>query len=80
MAVEYKNEVFVTDLVRPFCSLVVVALKQENQGGDKIWRIGDTGAPGDFSIHGFIEHPKGTGPRHMAILGMYLAVLSASSS
>ncbi|KAJ6455153.1 Lactonase, 7-bladed beta-propeller-domain-containing protein [Mycena sanguinolenta] len=37
-------------------------------GGDKVWRIGQTGGPGDFSIHGFIPQPLGTGPRHMAIL------------
>lgn len=29
------------------------------------------GAPGNWSIHGFIEHPKGTGPRHLAIQGMH---------
>ncbi|KAJ7903154.1 hypothetical protein B0H13DRAFT_752702 [Mycena leptocephala] len=38
-------------------------------GGDKIWRIGDTDAPGNYSIHELIAHPKGTGPRHMAVLG-----------
>ncbi|KAF7333957.1 Isomerase YbhE [Mycena sanguinolenta] len=37
-------------------------------GGNKVWRIGRTGGPGDFSIHGFIPQPLGTGPRHMAIL------------
>ncbi|KAF7328576.1 Isomerase YbhE [Mycena venus] len=37
-------------------------------GSDKIWRIGNAGAPGNYSIHGLIEHPKGTGPRHMAVL------------
>ncbi|KAJ6455147.1 hypothetical protein C8R45DRAFT_1111528 [Mycena sanguinolenta] len=37
-------------------------------GGDKVWRIDQTGGPGDFTIHGFIPQPLGTGPRHMAIL------------
>ncbi|KAF7319202.1 Isomerase YbhE [Mycena chlorophos] len=52
MAYAHGNEVFVPDL-----------------GGDKVWRLGQVpgGGPGDFAIHGLIEQPKGTGPRHMAI-------------
>ncbi|KAJ7214925.1 Lactonase, 7-bladed beta-propeller-domain-containing protein [Mycena pura] len=65
MALEHGNEVFVPDL-----------------GGDNIWRIGSVGGPGsgDFSIHGFIEHPKGTGPRHMAILGDDMYVLHETAN
>ncbi|KAJ7642489.1 putative isomerase YbhE [Mycena polygramma] len=44
-------------------------------GGDKIWRIGQTGAPGHFSIHGLIPHPQGSGPRHMAVLNDSIYVL-----
>ncbi|KAF7333931.1 Isomerase YbhE [Mycena sanguinolenta] len=39
------------------------------QGGDRVWRIGQAGGRGDFIIHRFIPQPLGTGPRHMAILG-----------
>ncbi|KAJ7756057.1 putative isomerase YbhE [Mycena maculata] len=65
MAVEYGPEVFVTDL-----------------GGDKIWRIGDVGPPGsgNFSVHGFIVHPKGTGPRHMQIQDDFLYVLHETAN
>ncbi|KAF7354367.1 Isomerase YbhE [Mycena venus] len=49
-------------------------------GGDKVWRIGRTGAPGDFSIHGLIEQPKGSGPRHMAILGDSMYVLHETAN
>ncbi|KAF7292658.1 Isomerase YbhE [Mycena indigotica] len=64
MAVEHGSEVFVPDL-----------------GGDKIWRIGQVGGgAGDFAIHGFIQHPKGTGPRHMAILGSDLFVLHETAN
>ncbi|KAJ7032565.1 Lactonase, 7-bladed beta-propeller-domain-containing protein [Mycena alexandri] len=49
-------------------------------GGDKLWRIGQTGAPGNFSIHGFIEHPKGTGPRHMSILDDYIYVIHETAN
>ncbi|KAJ7852583.1 Lactonase, 7-bladed beta-propeller-domain-containing protein [Mycena leptocephala] len=49
-------------------------------GGDKIWRIGETGAPGKFSIHGLIPQPKGSGPRHMAILGDSMYVLHETAN
>ncbi|KAJ7636470.1 putative isomerase YbhE [Roridomyces roridus] len=49
-------------------------------GGDKVWRIGQTGAAGNFSIHGLIQHPKGTGPRHMAIADDFLYVLHETVS
>ncbi|KAJ7336131.1 putative isomerase YbhE [Mycena albidolilacea] len=49
-------------------------------GGDKVWRIGQTGASGNFSIHGFIPHPKGSGPRHAAILDDSLYVLHETAN
>jgi len=49
-------------------------------GGDKVWRIGQTGAPGNFSIHGLIPQPKGSGPRHMAILGDFMYVLHETAN
>ncbi|KAJ7132706.1 Lactonase, 7-bladed beta-propeller-domain-containing protein [Mycena filopes] len=49
-------------------------------GGDKLWRIGQTGAPGNFSIHGFVAQPKGTGPRHMAILDDNIYVIHETAN
>ncbi|KAJ7635685.1 Lactonase, 7-bladed beta-propeller-domain-containing protein, partial [Mycena polygramma] len=49
-------------------------------GGDKLWRIGQTGAPGNFSIHGLIPHPKGSGPRHMAVLDNSIYVLHETAN
>ncbi|KAF8142704.1 Lactonase, 7-bladed beta-propeller-domain-containing protein [Mycena galopus ATCC 62051] len=49
-------------------------------GGNKVWRIGRTGAPGNFSIHGLVEQPQGTGPRHMAILDDVMYVLHETAN
>ncbi|KAJ6596340.1 Lactonase, 7-bladed beta-propeller-domain-containing protein [Mycena vulgaris] len=49
-------------------------------GGDKIWRMGEAGAPGNFGIHGSIEHPEGTGPRHMAILDDSIYVIHETAN
>lgn len=49
-------------------------------GGDKVWRLGECSPPGNWSIHGFIEQPKGSGPRHMAIRDDYLYVLHETAS
>ncbi|KAJ7225180.1 putative isomerase YbhE [Mycena rebaudengoi] len=49
-------------------------------GGSKIWRIGRTGTPGNFSIHGQIEQPLGSGPRHMAILDNFIYLLHERSN
>ncbi|KAG5645375.1 hypothetical protein DXG03_006328 [Asterophora parasitica] len=51
MSLEYNGEVFVPDL----------------QGADKIWRIVNDGAPGQFKVHGQIDVDTGSGPRHIAI-------------
>ncbi|KAJ7192407.1 Lactonase, 7-bladed beta-propeller-domain-containing protein [Mycena pura] len=49
-------------------------------GASKIWRIGRTGAPGIFCIHGQIEQPLGSGPRHMAILDNFIYLLHERSN
>ncbi|KAK6977302.1 isomerase YbhE [Favolaschia claudopus] len=49
-------------------------------GGDKVWRIGQTGAPGEFGIHGFIQQPLGSGPRHMRILDNFMYVLHETAN
>ncbi|KAJ7652425.1 putative isomerase YbhE [Mycena polygramma] len=49
-------------------------------GGDKTWRIGQTGAPGNLSIHGLIPHPQGSGPRHMAVLNDSIYVLHETAN
>jgi len=38
-----------------------------DKGNDKIWRLGQDGTPGDFSVHGDIAQPIGSGPRHIQI-------------
>lgn len=38
-------------------------------GADKIWRIVNTGSPGNFRVQGQINIQPGTGPRHIAIHG-----------
>ncbi|KAG1823198.1 Lactonase, 7-bladed beta-propeller-domain-containing protein [Suillus variegatus] len=38
-----------------------------DKGNDKIWRLGQNGSPGDFSVHGQIAQPIGSGPRHIQI-------------
>ena len=40
------------------------------KGNDKIWRVGEVdGNPGNYAIHGEIQHPIGSGPRHVRIRG-----------
>ncbi|KAF9019799.1 putative isomerase YbhE, partial [Hymenopellis radicata] len=36
-------------------------------GGDKIWRLVNTGTPGSFEVQGQIDIDAGAGPRHIAI-------------
>ncbi|KIJ16219.1 hypothetical protein PAXINDRAFT_113991 [Paxillus involutus ATCC 200175] len=51
MAYSYYDELFIPD-----------------KGNDKIWRLGEVdGNPGDFVIHGWIQQPIGSGPRHIRI-------------
>lgn len=38
-----------------------------DKGNDKIWRLGQNGSPGNFSVHGQIAQPIGSGPRHIQI-------------
>ncbi|KAL0958790.1 hypothetical protein HGRIS_014111 [Hohenbuehelia grisea] len=49
-------------------------------GGDKIWRLVQDGSPGSWRIQGFIEQPKGSGPRHIAIHNDRLYTLHELSS
>ncbi|KAJ6615216.1 Lactonase, 7-bladed beta-propeller-domain-containing protein [Mycena sp. CBHHK59/15] len=49
-------------------------------GGDTVWRLSETTAPGNFSIHGSIPQPKGTGPRHMAILDHFIYLLHETAN
>lgn len=68
MALEHGCEVFVPDLVGH-------SIAQKNprahklQGADKIWRLVQNGAPGNFKIQGQIDQPQGSGPRHIAARG-----------
>ncbi|KAH0828704.1 Lactonase, 7-bladed beta-propeller-domain-containing protein [Lanmaoa asiatica] len=49
MTYQYGNELFIPD-----------------KGGDKIWRLGEVdGNPGDYVVHGYIQQPIGSGPRHI---------------
>ncbi|KZV69610.1 putative isomerase YbhE [Peniophora sp. CONT] len=68
MAFEYKDEIFVPDLLTTA------------KGQDKVWRVGKD-ASGKFAIHGDIPQPTGSGPRHMRILNdnLYIAHELASS-
>ncbi|KZP30563.1 putative isomerase YbhE [Athelia psychrophila] len=65
MALQHGNETFVTDL-----------------GADKVWRLSEApgGDPGHWAIHGFIQQPKGSGPRHMAIYNAELYIIHELSS
>ncbi|KAF8160257.1 Lactonase, 7-bladed beta-propeller-domain-containing protein [Mycena galopus ATCC 62051] len=49
-------------------------------GGDKVWRIGQTGPPGKFSIHGLVTQPLGSGPRHMRVLDNIMYVLHETAN
>ncbi|KAF8444000.1 putative isomerase YbhE [Boletus edulis BED1] len=49
MTYEYDNEIFIPD-----------------KGNDKIWRLGEVdGNPGNYVVHGEIQQPIGSGPRHI---------------
>ncbi|KAH0832050.1 Lactonase, 7-bladed beta-propeller-domain-containing protein [Lanmaoa asiatica] len=59
MTYQYGSELFIPD-----------------KGNDKIWRFGEVdGNPGDYVVHGYIQQPIGSGPRHIRIRG----TLSAQS-
>ncbi|KDQ23279.1 hypothetical protein PLEOSDRAFT_1068287 [Pleurotus ostreatus PC15] len=49
-------------------------------GADKIWRLANTGAPGNFEVRGQIDIDVGTGPRHIAILDNILFTLHEKTS
>ncbi|KAH7926572.1 putative isomerase YbhE [Leucogyrophana mollusca] len=52
-----------------------------DKGNDKIWRLGQTDSPGDFAVHGFIQAPIGSGPRHIQIYeGMLYVVHELAST
>ncbi|KAI0653934.1 putative isomerase YbhE [Cubamyces menziesii] len=65
MALEVGSEVFVPDL-----------------GADTIWRLtqADNGAPGQYAIHGQIDQPQGSGPRHIVVRGDQLYTVHELSS
>lgn len=70
--VVYRNELLVPDLV---CWLVK---NEENtlsntfrQGADTVWRLTQTGGPGEWKISGSLPQPKGSGPRHVAVKGVF---------
>lgn len=45
-------------------------------GADKIWRLVQNGAPGNWEIQGFIQQPTGSGPRHIATRGTCISFTS----
>ncbi|KIY52129.1 putative isomerase YbhE [Fistulina hepatica ATCC 64428] len=49
-------------------------------GEDTIWRLGRVGVTGNWSNHGSIPQPEGSGPRHIAIHDGYLYTLHELSS
>lgn len=49
-------------------------------GTDKIWRLANTGAPGNFEVRGQIDIDVGTGPRHIAILDNIIFTLHEKTS
>lgn len=49
-------------------------------GQDKIWRLGQSHHGGDYSIHGIIPQPAGSGPRHIAISRGLLYTLHETTS
>ncbi|PIL23474.1 hypothetical protein GSI_14785 [Ganoderma sinense ZZ0214-1] len=49
-------------------------------GADKVWRLVEDGAPGVFKVHGQIDQPTGSGPRHIAIRGNTLYTLHETAS
>jgi len=65
MALENGDEVLVPDL-----------------GADKIWRLNQVApnTPGEWEIHGFIQQPNGSGPRHIALKDGFLFTLHELAS
>ncbi|KAF9269821.1 hypothetical protein L218DRAFT_940052 [Marasmius fiardii PR-910] len=57
MSLEHNGEIFIPDLPHSV----------NFQGGDKIWRVVNDGAPGKFKVQGQINIDAGAGPRHIAI-------------
>jgi len=51
-----------------------------DKGGDKIWRLVENGAPGDWKIEGFVEAPLGSGPRHMRVHDDQMVVIHELAS
>ncbi|KAH9849366.1 putative isomerase YbhE [Lenzites betulinus] len=49
-------------------------------GADKIWRLSEDGAPGNFKVHGQINQPSGSGPRHIATRGNTIFTVHELSS
>ncbi|OSD08016.1 putative isomerase YbhE [Trametes coccinea BRFM310] len=49
-------------------------------GADTIWRLARSGGPGQFQIHGQIDQPKGSGPRHVVVRGDQLYTVHELSS
>lgn len=57
-------------LTRSASPNVLIRYLNRPQGNDKIWRLGEVnGNPGDYVVHGDIQHPIGSGPRHIRIRG-----------
>ena len=51
-------------------SVYVHQYLNRHKGNDKIWRVGEVnGNPGNYAIHGEIQYPIGSGPRHIRIRG-----------
>ncbi|KAH9920005.1 putative isomerase YbhE [Epithele typhae] len=49
-------------------------------GADKVWRLTEKGSPGNWVVHGQIDQPTGSGPRHIAIRGNTLYTLHELAS
>lgn len=72
MALQYKNEIFVSDLVSFARRMYVRSACLHTfwrQGSDKVWRLSRPDG-GNYSITGSIPQPAGSGPRHIQISGM----------
>ncbi|KAI9566074.1 Lactonase, 7-bladed beta-propeller-domain-containing protein [Boletus coccyginus] len=64
MTYQCGNEVFIPD-----------------KGSDKIWRLGEVnGNPGDYIVHGEIQQPIGSGPRHIHIRHNMLYTIHETAS
>ncbi|KAH0828711.1 Lactonase, 7-bladed beta-propeller-domain-containing protein [Lanmaoa asiatica] len=52
-----------------------------DKGSDKIWRLGEVDCnPGDYAVHGYIQQPIGSGPRHIRIRDNMLYTLHELTS